>query len=344
MSTPAPMADPSLSPNLNLPLSSDETHLLAYLSERERAAMRRLLQAEAQEKARAHLIEFAQFVDPLVAYWYRAPHLREIAEKLEAVERGEIRRLIITVPPRHWKSSIAAVKWPACCLGKDAKDTFILGSHSETLAVKFSKAVRDTIEGNPYYRWLYPKTRIKQDSNRADDWLLEGGYQSSFRAVGTGTGVAGFGARKIVLDDVSDPNKQASERETENDWEWYKNVIRTRLEPDGAIVVINNRVGVNDLVGHLLSPELNDSADPPEDWTYIEIAAQKPDGSFLWADRFGDEYLPEVDARRGPLAHSVQAAPDAGRGDTDQAGLVRVRAPAADGVEMGGPSVRSGIY
>ncbi len=124
-----------------------------------------------------------------------------------------------------------------------------------------------------------------------DDWLVEGGYQSSYRAVGTGGGIAGEGATVLVLDDVSDPGKQASQTETENDWEWYKNEARTRLDPGGVIVVVNNRVGVNDLTGYLLDPERNDSADPPDVWTVVDIPAQDPlTGEYLWLDRFGREY------------------------------------------------------
>lgn len=206
------------------------------------------------------------------------------------VESGECRRLIIAVPPRHWKSSISSEKFPAWYLGRNPKAPIIVSSYALSLAEKFSKSVREIISGERFAA-LFPDVKIKRDSNSADDWLLESGYRTTFRAVGTGGGISGHGARLILLDDVSDPNKINSATQTDGDWTWYKNVIRTRLEPDGAIVIVNNRVGVNDLTGYLLDPERNDSADPTEDWEYIEIPAyDEKNDTYLWEKRFGREY------------------------------------------------------
>lgn len=248
-----------------------------------------------KSKARNGLTLFSGYIDPSAVNlkgenWYAAAHLRRIAHVLERVERGELKRVIISVPPRHWKSSLSSVKFPLWWLGKHPSGSIIVASYALSLAEKYSKAVREGIQGNGRYKTLYPDVRIRRDSNSASDWLLESGYQTTLRAVGTGGGIAGYGFKLALLDDVSDPNKQSSATETTNDWEWYKNVIRTRAEPDAAIVIVNNRVGVNDLVGYLLDPERNDSADPPEDWTYIEIPAQDEQGDYLWLDRFGSEY------------------------------------------------------
>jgi phage terminase large subunit-like protein len=250
---------------------------------------------QAIEEVRVDPIRVAQFIDPLAGGWYEAEHLRQIADVLVRVEKGELKRVIIAVPPRHWKSSLSSEKFPAWWLGRHPESSVIVASYAVSLAEKFSKSVREIIGSNERYGLLFPKTRLKKDSNSADDWLLEGGYRTSFRAVGTGGGISGHGAKLVILDDVSDPNKVLSETATQADWTWYKNVIRTRLEPDGAIVIVNNRVGANDLTGYLLDPERNDSADPVEDWTYVEIPAQKPDGSFLWEERFGKEYYQKLE-------------------------------------------------
>ncbi len=251
------------------------------------------LTIRAWERARNDLIEFAQCVDPLAAKQYGAPHLRQVAKTLMQVERGELRRVIIALPPRHWKSSLASERFSAWWLGKHPESSIIVASYALSLAEKFSKSVRDCV-GGERYRAIFPGVQLARDSNRADDWLLNGGYRTSFRAVGTGGGISGHGARLILLDDVSDPNTTQSRTQTDNDWTWYKNVIRTRLEPQGAIVIINNRVGVNDLTGYLLDPERNDSADPPDDWTYIEIPAYA-DGKYLWEERFGKEYYQKLE-------------------------------------------------
>ena len=246
-----------------------------------------------RDRRKAWLIEFACYVDPAQARWYRAEHLQQIADVLEQIEREELKRVIINVPPRHWKSSLASEKFPAWWLGKHPKDAVIVASYALSLAEKFSRTVRSTIQSERYQE-LYPSVKIKQGSNSADDWLLEGGYRTSFRAVGTGGGISGHGAKLIILDDVSDPNKILSETQTLGDWSWYKNVIRTRLEADGAIVIINNRVGVNDTTGYLLDLDRNDSADPTSDWVVVNLKALSDDGKYLWVERFGDDYYQKL--------------------------------------------------
>lgn len=249
-----------------------------------------------RNKARAGLIDFSQYIDKAQARWYAAAHLRKIAQALERVERGELKRVIINVPPRHWKSSLASVKFPLWYLGKHPDHSIIVASYALNLAEKYSKAIREGIQGNGKYKALYPDVRIRRDSNSASDWLLESGYQTTLRAVGTGGGIAGYGFKLALLDDISDPNKQSSATETENDWDWYKNVIRTRAEPDAAIIVINNRVGLNDLTGYLLDPERNNSADPPGVWEVINIPAyDSATGKYLWEDRFGIDFYKDYE-------------------------------------------------
>src|SRR5574341_2188194 len=84
----------------------------------------------ARRKARERLIEFACYVDPKAAGWYRAKHLQKAAEYFEAVERGEIRRLIINWPPRHWKTSLIE-KFCAWYLGRHPEKSIILASYAE---------------------------------------------------------------------------------------------------------------------------------------------------------------------------------------------------------------------
>ena len=273
------------------------------------------IRQEIQVQARRELWKFAVYVDPQQKRWYRAPHLRKIAEYLEAVERGEIDRLIINVPPRHWKSSISSIKFPAWYLGKNPTHPIIVASYAKSLAEKYSRAVRDTIAGERFAS-LFPDVKVRRDSGRMDDWLLEQGYHTSFRAVGTGGGIAGHGAKLAILDDVSDPNKQSSPTETLNDWEWYKNVIRTRLEPDGAIVIVNNRVGVDDITGYLLDKERNDSADPPHVWTVVSMPAlDETTGAYLWSDRFTDAFYQSLQNDPRLWRIQYQQKPEVEEGD-----------------------------
>ncbi len=273
-----------------------------------------LLEAAEQELARRHLIDFACLVDPLAAEWYRAAHLRTIAGVLECTERGELRRVIINVPPRHFKSSLASEKFSAWWLGRNPNSSVIVASYAVSLASKFSKSVRELIAANDRYRAVFPNVRIKRGSEGAEDWALESGYRTSFRAVGTGGGISGHGARLILLDDISDPNKSESDTETREAWRWYKDVIRTRLEPNGVIVVINNRVGVNDITGYLLDPDRNDSADAPNEWHVINIPAENADGTYLWEARFGREYYESLkrDVRLWNIQYSQKVTVEQG--------------------------------
>jgi phage terminase large subunit-like protein len=263
----------------------------------------KLLLVQMQESVRNSLISFCRYVDPSQERWYGAQHLGQIADILMRVERGELKRVIIAVPPRHWKSSLASEKFPAWYLGRNPKASVIVASYAVSLAEKFSKSVR-LILGSERYKSLFD-VEIKRDSNSADDWLLEGGYRTSFRAVGTGGGISGHGAKLIILDDVSDPNKVNSPTQTTGDWEWYKNVIRPRAENDTAIIVINNRVGVNDITGYLLDKDRNDSSDPPQDWTYIEMPAyDAATDLYLWEGKFGRDHYEKL--RLDPTLWRIQ--------------------------------------
>lgn len=245
---------------------------------------------QRREAARTDLNLFAQYVDPAASKWYRAEHLRRISEEFMRVVRGEEKRLIINVQFRHWKSSMLSERGSAYWLGKRNKDAIIVGSYAVDLPLKFSKNIRDLITHSERYRALFPDTRIARGSEAMNDWKLETGFRSSFRAVGTGGGVSGYGAHLFLMDDVSDPNKAHSSTEYNNDWIWFKGVASTRLEPDGAIVVIGQRTAVDDLTGRLTNPELNDSAFPPHTWRHVVIPSENPDGTYIWEARFGRKY------------------------------------------------------
>src|SRR5574340_681321 len=143
-------------------------------------------------RAREHLIDFACYIDPAAAHWYRAPHLVKIAEYLERIERAvalpvppaapssapegqastpaaapsepPLRRLIVETPPRHWKSSLVSDKFPAWFLGRQPQATVLLASYAVSLAVKFARSVRDTIESNQLYQELFPEVRVRPDT------------------------------------------------------------------------------------------------------------------------------------------------------------------------------------
>lgn len=207
--------------------------------------------------------------------------------------------MIVSVPPRHWKSSLASEKFPAWYLGRNNRNAVILCSYALSLAEKFSRSVRETITTNTRYAALFD-AKVKRDSNRGDDWSLSTGVRSSVRAVGVGGGITGHGAQLILIDDpIADYEAAQSETQRNNLWEWYRQVLRTRLEPGGAIVLIQTRWHEDDLAGRLIRAEQEEGG---ERWHVVNLPAQASDGAYLWTDRYSEEEYAAIRASVGDYA------------------------------------------
>lgn len=186
------------------------------------------------------------------------PYLVYTIEKLEAVFRGEIKRLIIEMPPRHGKSTLASVRFPAYVLERDPYKRIMLGSYNQTLAEKFSRQCR---------RIVSRRIGVDRERKAVNDWLTGKG-EGGMRAVGVGGGATGQGADLIIIDDPVKSRKEAdSETYRDTTWDWYKDDLYSRLEPGGGIIVIQTRWHEDDLIGRLLADEEGD------DWERIRFPA-----------------------------------------------------------------------
>src|SRR5579883_1901603 len=186
------------------------------------------------------LIKFTEFTYPR----YRTADIhRKIAAQLERVERGEIDRLMLLVPPRHGKSELASRRFPAFYLGRHPDRQFISASASGLLAEDFGRDVRNII-ASPEYAAIFG-TRLAQDSQAKDRWnTAEGG---SYYSVGISGAVMGRGAHVFMIDDPFGTMADArSETERRNVWQWYTGTVYNRLEDNGAIVIINHRMHEDD--------------------------------------------------------------------------------------------------
>lgn len=220
------------------------------------------------------------------AYTWDAPHLVYLRRQLEAVERGEIDRLMIFMPPRHGKSQLATVRYPVWRMMRDPALPVIVGAYNKTLAESFSRQSR-----------RIARTYLELDAERqaADEWqTMQGGV---FRAAGVGTGVTGKGARLIVVDDPVKSREEANSLAyRERVWNWYKDDLYTRLEPGGAIVLIMTRWHEADLAGRILESE--DAAS----WQIVNLPAiaeegdvlGRAPGAALWPDRFDLDDLERI--------------------------------------------------
>lgn len=240
------------------------------------------LKEQAKRDARKSLVSFTEYRFPN----YRAAHHhRAIAEKLEAVERGEIKRLMICMPPRHGKTELASKSFPAWFLGRNPDKQIIAASYNGDIASDFGREVRNIVS-SPEYRELFD-VKLSADSQAADRWHTEQG--GVYVAAGVGTAITGRGAHILLIDDPFKDREEAdSEIRRKRVWEWFISTAFTRQMPGGAIVIINTRWHEDDLSGRLLAQDA-------EKWDLLSLPAIDGEGNALWPEWYP---LEDLEARR----------------------------------------------
>lgn len=230
------------------------------------------------------LIAFTEYTYPR----YRtAKHHKIIAEQLERVERGEVDRLMLLVPPRHGKSELASKRLPAWLLGRQPHKQFLSVSATEGLAADFGRDVRNII-GSAEYRAIFD-TRLAEDSQAKGKWhTSEGGM---FYAIGVEGNILGRGGDLLLIDDPYATMKEAqSELTRKNVWDWYTGTAYNRLMPGAAIVVINHRMHEDDLCGQLLAQQ----AAGGDKWEVVELPALNDAGEALWPEAYPVQALERI--------------------------------------------------
>lgn len=246
------------------------------------------------QRAREHLIDFCIHTDKRYdPNW----HHEVIGEALEKIENGTLDRLILTIPPRFGKSEIASIKFPAWYLGRNPDKNIITASYSADLAVSFGRKTRNLVN-SPVYSDVF-KVKLARDSKSADVWHTDEGGE--YTATGVGGSATGKGANILLIDD---PFKNREEAESPTIrakvWDWFTSVAYTRLEKDGAIVLIQTRWHGDDLAGRLLS-------DNKDNWTHISFPAiaekdeeYRKEGEPLWPKKYTLEALLRIKENIGP--------------------------------------------
>lgn len=187
---------------------------------------------DLREQAQNSFMSFAHHV---YENFIEGRHHRIIAEKLERVARGELKRLIINMPPRHSKSEFASFLMPAWFLGRNPKLKIIQATHNTELAVRFGRKVRDLID-DPRYKEVFPNTNLKEDNKGAGKWQTD--QLGEYFAAGVGAAVTGRGADLFIIDDPHSEQDALSETAFDHAYEWYTSGPRQRLQPGGAIIVV----------------------------------------------------------------------------------------------------------
>ena len=232
-----------------------------------------------QEKAQ---IDFMAYVNYVWPSFIHGRHHEKMARAFERVARGEVKRLIINMPPRHTKSEFASYLLPSWFLGLFPGKKIIQTSHTAELAVGFGRKVRNLVDSDAY-KDIFPQVALQSDSKAAGRWATN--YGGDYFAIGVGGAVTGKGADLLIIDDPHSEQEAAlSEVNPEiydKTYEWYTSGPRQRLQPGGAIVVVMTRWSKKDLTGQVLKAAAQRSG---EEWEVIDFPAILPSGKPLWPE------------------------------------------------------------
>lgn len=251
------------------------------------------VEAKQKENCQENFMDFVHKVWP---FFIDGAHHQEMAAAFERVARGECKRLIINMPPRHTKSEFASYLLPAWFLGKFPKKKIIETAHTAELAVGFGRKVRNLVDSD-VYKSIFPGVGLQSDSKAAGRWATNQG--GDYFAIGVGGAVTGKGADILIIDD---PHSEQEATIAENNpevydktHEWYTSGPRQRLQPGGAIIIVMTRWSKKDLTGQVLKSAMQRSG---EEWEVIEFPAILPDGLPLWPQFWS---LKELEALRNEL-------------------------------------------
>ena len=238
--------------------------------------------------AEATLTGFGEYIYP---GYITSPYTLMLANILEGVLEGDIKRLIIETPPRHSKSVHVSELLPAFALGRNPNMRLILASYASKLAVSFSRRVRNAIQSDKYEK-VFPNTRLAADSRSAAMWDVAGS-RGGMIAAGVGSGITGHGGDLIIIDDpIKDRAEAESATRRQAVWDWYTSTARTRLEPEGAIIICQTRWHHDDLAGRLLDGQDEDD-EYKDDWVEVKFPALATEDDDPLGRAIGDPLWPE---------------------------------------------------
>lgn len=224
-------------------------------------------------------------------------HHRVLADSLMRLTETDNGRLMVLMPPRHGKSELASVRFPAWFLGQNPDKRVIATSYSARLAEVFGRRVRDLIS-DPVYKLTFPSCTLSSTARSAARWeTAQGG---AYVSAGVGGSITGMGGDLLIIDDPF-KNQEDADSAVYRDkvWEWYQSTLYTRVEKNGKILVILTRWHEDDLAGRLLNMS-------GEDWKVVCFPAvaekdeqYRKEGEPLWPAKYGAEALKRMSAAVG---------------------------------------------
>lgn len=235
--------------------------------------------------------KFLKFVKHVWPSFIAGSHHKIFGEKLERVARGELKRLIVNMPPRHTKSEFASYLFPAWVMGQKPHTKIIQATHTAELAVGFGRKVKNLLDSE-IYRDVFPDIQLARDAKASGRWSTDMGGE--YYAVGVGGALAGRGADLCIIDDPVSEQDALSPAALDNIYEWYTSGPRQRLQPGGAIIIVMTRWSIRDLTAKVLQKQAEGGADQ---WEVVEFPAIFPDtDNVLWPEFWSRDELEGVRA------------------------------------------------
>ena len=267
----------ALSQVRNLPNVDDKRAVLELLEDLE--------EAHNQEVARETFLGFVKYVWPA---FIEGRHHRVVAKAFERVVNGDLKRLIINMPPRHTKSEFASYLLPAWFLGQYPDKKIIQTSHTAELSVGFGRKVRNLVDSEDF-KEVFPALALRADSKAAGRWSTNQGGE--YFAIGVGGAVTGKGADLLIIDDPhSEQDGQSIDPAVfDKTYEWYTSGPRQRLQPGGAIIIVMTRWHLRDLTGKIM--KASTQREGVDEWELIEFPALMPSGNALWPEFWNEKEL-----------------------------------------------------
>ena len=245
-----------------------------------------IAEEDKKEKAQKNFLNFTKHIWP---EFIEGEHHKIIASKFDKLAKGEIKRLIVNMPPRHTKSEFASTLLPAWMIGREPKLKIIQTTHTGELAVRFGRKAKTLID-SPEYQEIF-QTRLREDSQAAGRWETAQGGE--YFAAGVGGAITGRGADLLIIDDPHSEQDAMNMGALERAYEWYTSGPRQRLQPGGKIVCVMTRWNTKDLTGILLK---NQSEPKSDQWDIVEFPAIMPSGKPVWPEYWKLDELESVKA------------------------------------------------
>lgn len=271
--------------------------------ESRRALLQRKLELRKQQLMNGGKGRLALFLNYTMPAYQREWFHTLIADKCQELYEGKITKLMIFVPPQHGKSEIVSRRFPAWCFGQDPSLKIVGASYSSDLAEGFSRSIQITMDSEEYKR-AFPNSGIPQRGGnglkRNIDYFdtLSGGF---YKAVGVTGGLTGTPVDIAIIDDpVKDKIEAYSQTYRDRVWDWYTDVLLTRLHNKSRQLLIMTRWHDDDLAGRILKKE-------GAEWEVLMLPAIKEDnsnpddprqvGEALWENRHSLERLRAMEQR-----------------------------------------------